>query len=239
MNFIECPKCKKEIQEEFDYCPYCKTRITNKEPKVNKTKFNKTILCIMIISLFVNVFQAILYFSQTKTTNKIDYKNEMVINNTESKPIKTSPQNDENVTQNNNDNSEFDIEWVNGEDNFTFGSGTSIAEVLGASVVKSNDGDYLLVIDFNYTNTLEESRNFINDTYCNVMVFQNGIELNSPGITSEKNLYDYGDAFTQIKNGASIQTQLVWELRDTTNPLEIEFGWMDAKILKTVSIVKK
>jgi hypothetical protein len=95
-----------------------------------------------------------------------------------------------------------------------------------------------LIIDFKYTNKSKDSKDFINDSDCNVLPFQNGIELETSGTVSEEGVFDYSEAFTLIKKGASIKTQLVWELRDTKNPVEIEFGWDDVMV-KTLKIIKK
>lgn len=40
-NTIKCSKCDSEIQEEFKYCPYCKTKINLKEKSLEEPKVNK------------------------------------------------------------------------------------------------------------------------------------------------------------------------------------------------------
>lgn len=40
-NTIKCPKCNSKIQEEFKYCPYCKTKINYKENLIKEQKSNK------------------------------------------------------------------------------------------------------------------------------------------------------------------------------------------------------
>ena len=117
----------------------------------------------------------------------------------------------------------FIAKWE-GQPPQVFGNDKSKATLGNASIVRSSSGQYLLRIDFDYTNESEDARNFINDPYCNGDIFQDGIELSSPGITSETGVYDYGDAFTQIKNGATVSTQRAWVLRNTNSPLEVDFG---------------
>ena len=41
LNIINCENCKKEISEEFKYCPYCKRKITIKEEKAKDKKIVK------------------------------------------------------------------------------------------------------------------------------------------------------------------------------------------------------
>lgn len=117
----------------------------------------------------------------------------------------------------------FIVEWE-GEAPASVGGADSSAKIGDAAVVQSADGRYILTIDFEYTNLSQDARNFINDMWCDVSPYQNGIELDTPGITSESGVYDYSESFTNIKNGATVSTQLAWVLRDTENPVEIEFG---------------
>ena len=85
-------------------------------------------------------------------------------------------------------------------------------------------GYYCLVMDVTYQNSSDTSFNLINDVFCHVEAFQSGVQLDGTGITSEPGVYDYNDAFTLVKDGGSVSTELVWELRDTTSPIELEFG---------------
>ena len=41
LNIINCENCNSEISEEFKYCPYCKTKITTKEIKIDDKKIVK------------------------------------------------------------------------------------------------------------------------------------------------------------------------------------------------------
>ena len=106
----------------------------------------------------------------------------------------------------------------------SFGDDDSTAAVGDVRVVQSGMGYYCLVMDVTYQNSSDTSSNLINDAFCHVAAFQGGVELESTGITSEPGVYDYNDAFTLVKNGGSVSTELVWKLRDTASPIELEFG---------------
>lgn len=100
----------------------------------------------------------------------------------------------------------------------------SISELKNTKIVSSPTHGVLLVMDFKYTNNSEQSKNFINDNNCKARVFQNGVELGNPGITSEQGVYDYSDAYISLKDGGTVDTQLVWKLQDTIHPIEVDFG---------------
>lgn len=79
-------------------------------------------------------------------------------------------------------------------------------------------------MEINYQNNSDTGKNLINDSDCKIDAYQDGIELDSPGVTSESGVYDYNDAFTKIKGGATVSAQLVWVLRNTESPVELNFG---------------
>lgn len=124
--------------------------------------------------------------------------------------------------------------WKNGEAPSLVGNDMSNAKVGEARVVNSPQYGYILIIDFYYTNNSSSSKNFINDMTTYTRPFQDGIALDSPGIMSESGVFDFSDAFTQIKKGGSISTQLVWVLRNNTSPIEIEFGDYKNKFIHTL-----
>lgn len=101
---------------------------------------------------------------------------------------------------------------------------TSIAEIGKIAVKKSDKYGDLLIIEFSYTNNSDSSKNLINDFNVKPTVYQNGKQLDPPGVTSEQGLYSYSDSFTSVKNGGKITTQLVWVLDDTQNKIEVNFG---------------
>ena len=138
-------------------------------------------------------------------------------------------------------NSEFNVNFKDNDKSITFGNSEHIAEIKNVSVVYSPElNKYLLKVDFHYTNKSNDSGNFINDLYCNVIAYQNGIELDTPGITSEKGVYNTNSAYTRIKN-AEIDAQLAFVLNDTESSVELELGsdYYSSLIIKTVVISKK
>lgn len=137
--------------------------------------------------------------------------------------------------------SEYEVKFEEDDSPMTFGNSEHIAEIKNASIVFSPEqSQYLLLINFHYTNKSNDSSNFINDSYCNVIAYQDGIELDSPTFTSEKNIYDKSSAFTRIKN-AEIDTQWVFVLRNTESSIELELGsdYYSSKITKKIVISKK
>ena len=90
-------------------------------------------------------------------------------------------------------------------------------------VRKSEYGD-LLILEITYTNNTDRIHNLINDYDLRPKAFQNGIELDVPGITSEMGVYNYAGAFKSLKNGGRITTQMVFVLENTEDSVEIEFG---------------
>lgn len=115
------------------------------------------------------------------------------------------------------------VSWQDGAPD-SFGGADSAATIGDVRVVQSSMGYYCLVMDVTYQNSSDTSSNLINDVFCHVEAFQSGVQLDGTGITSEPGVYDYIDAFTLVKDGGSVSTELVWELRDTTSPIELEFG---------------
>lgn len=115
------------------------------------------------------------------------------------------------------------VSWQDGAPD-SFGDADSTAAIGDVRVVQSSMGYCCLVMDVTYQNSSDTSSNLINDAFCHVEAFQSGVQLDGTGITSEPGVYDYNDAFTLVKDGGSVSTELVWKLRDTTSPIELEFG---------------
>lgn len=138
--------------------------------------------------------------------------------------IKEESTGEPNITIENSDNSSFNVDFDNDGSSMIFGNSEHIAEIKGASIVYSpNLNKNLLKIDFHFTNKNSESANFINDLYCNVIAYQEGIELDTPGITSEKDIYDTNNAYKNIKE-AEIDVQLAFVLNNTSSDIELELG---------------
>ena len=105
-----------------------------------------------------------------------------------------------------------------------FGGTDSQAELGELSVVQKHSGEYCLVLQMTYQNSSDIGTSLMNDNDCSIVAYQGGIELKSPGVTSESGIYDYNDALTRVGDGASVSTELAWVLRDTETPVELDFG---------------
>lgn len=142
------------------------------------------------------------------------------------------------TTNNIVDNSKFDVRFEDDGTPMIFGNTNHVAEIINIAIVYSPNLDkHLLTIDFHYTNKDIDSANFINDSYCNVIAYQAGIQLDTPGFTSENGIYDTNNSFKNIKN-AEIDTQLAFILNDTASDIELELGKYDSLINKKIVIKK-
>lgn len=134
---------------------------------------------------------------------------------------------------------EFHVQFEHDGTSMIFGNTEHIAKITNAGIIYSPNLDkHLLIIDFHYTNKNADSANFINDIYCNVTAYQDGIQLDTPGFTSEKNIYDTNNSYKNIKN-AEIDTQLAFVLSNTTSDVELELGKYDSVINKKILIKEK
>lgn len=132
----------------------------------------------------------------------------------------------------------LEVAWEDGVPE-PFGGADSLATPGDVHITQRSSGEYCLVLKMEYQNNSEDARNLINDPYCHIEAYQNGVQLVTPGVTSEKGIFDYNDSFTKVKGGATISTELVWVLKDTSSPVELEFGrGSDYKplFLKTLTI---
>lgn len=93
-------------------------------------------------------------------------------------------------------------------------------------VVESKDDGYILALDFDFTNDSAEGKQFHNDFANTWKAYQGGIELEwNTGVTSEKGVYDTNNNGLRIKDGATIDVERIWILRNLTDDVEIEFGY--------------
>lgn len=136
------------------------------------------------------------------------------------------------------DESDYIAKWIDSEP-YTIESNTGKLIISkDVHIVKDTD-DYLLLLNFTYTNLSDKAKNFINDDDFSVKPFQNGIMLDSPYVTSKDGIFDANNSYKNIKQGASLDTQLAFILNDTASPVEIEIGdWndYDKKIIKKLEI---
>lgn len=233
MSLIYCPKCGKQMSDKAAGCPECGFKINEEasrdvsalkgEPHgetASKDAKRKPVAAVIkgvaVLAIAGISFAAGMAFSG----NRVGEPQVNVSAPSENAASDAPSEKDANAEQ---AKSEFNVEWVDGAPE-QFGSNGSTATPGEAKIVESSSGEYVLTIDFAYTNESEDSKNFINDMYCRVAPYQGGIELDTPGFTSEAGAWDYSEAFTGIKQGATVETQLAWVLRDTESPIEIEFG---------------
>jgi|GEM_PF-2136021 len=233
MSLIYCPKCGKQMSDKAAGCPECGFKINEEtSPDVSPLKgephgetaskdAKRKPVAAVIKGVAVLAIAGISFAAGAAFAGN---RAEEPQGNVSAPAGDTAPnapsQNDANADQN---KTEFTVEWVDGAPE-QFGGNGSMATPGEARIVKSSSGEYVLTIDFAYTNESEDAKNFINDMYCSVDPYQGGVELDTPGFTSEAGAWDYSEAFTGIKQGATVETQLAWVLRDTESPIEIEFG---------------
>lgn len=184
---------------------------------------SKAIKIILAVIIVIAVFAAGTLFG--KTLSKTDTKTETTQASTTQSDEQTSQTDTTAVESTTSSESIGGIKVTVAEDGFgkEFGKEGAKAKITGAKVAKADKGN-VLIIKFDYTNNSDKAKCFINDYNCNVMAYQDGIELDDPGITSQSGVYDYNDAFTMIKSGATISTELVFVLRNTTSAVELELG---------------
>lgn len=230
MALIKCKNCGKDISDKAQVCPGCgyKTEddiyINDVQNKTKDKTKNKKVIGIVIGALIVLLVVMVLFIT--------------LGNQDEIKPVDQTEQNNVAVYSEENNGENIEISWVDDTPPTEVGGGDSVAKILDTKIANSKYGA-LLVMSFEYTNNSKDSRNFINDDNCNVKPFQGGIALDTPGFTSEKGIYDSGDAYTSVKKGGIVNTQLAWVLNDTTSPIEIEFGndeYYKPDFIKTIKL---
>lgn len=119
-------------------------------------------------------------------------------------------------------NSKINAKWVHGDTPNIFDTSEMTMEILDdITIAKSSNNDYIIALNFIYTNKRDEGHNFINDKV-RTKFYQSGIELDTPGIVSEVKVYDKSNAYKSIKDGATIETQLAYILNDTESAIDVE-----------------
>lgn len=199
----------------------------------NKMKALKIALCIV---LAVIVFSCGVYVGMFNAVPKSDYIEKLRKENDELKQqISQLTQNTETKRDVIDSNDEdYKVQFVDKDTSMFFGSSDRNTEIKDVFIKYSpRMKKYLLVIDFRYKNNTPDAHNFINDSYCSVTAFQNGMELDSPGITSEENVYNTNDSYKSIKN-TEIDAQLAFVLLDTESDIELELGWDSPQIQELI-----
>lgn len=235
MALIKCPECGKEISDKAKSCPHCGYELErNKQRDEIKSNDNieeyikskesleklndesekiKKKRRIIIVSVLLVFFLVIIVLGVKQVIKKVP------INRKETNTNIVVEKKEINDTKSTN----IEMSWADGMAPTEVGNGDSIAKLLDTEIVNSSYG-MLLVMSFEYTNNSENEKNLINDVNCLVTPYQDGVALGRPGMTSEEGKYDSNDSYTLVKKGGTITSQLVWVLKDTVTPIEIEFG---------------
>ena len=69
---MKCPKCGKELKNEFEFCTNCGSKIKNiknEDAKEIKIKFNHLILIIIGIAILLSVIVVLLFINKEKNQN--------------------------------------------------------------------------------------------------------------------------------------------------------------------------
>ena len=106
--------------------------------------------------------------------------------------------------------------------------------VKGAKMCKNWDGKDAVEISFDFTNNSSEAASF--DIALNASAYQNGVGLESSFLSDD----DTSLVDVEIKPGVTKEVKKIYELRDTTSPVEIEitetFSLDDDKITTSVEL---
>ena len=96
----------------------------------------------------------------------------------------------------------------------------------------------VVIIKYKFTNNGDESASFMFAFDENV--YQNGVGLNNCYFVDDSANYDSSNQTKEIKNGASLEVEVAYELNDTTTEIEVEveelFDFSDNMVKKTFSI---
>lgn len=219
MALIKCKNCGKEISDKAHACPGCGYKTeedvinSDVQQKIKGKSSNKKVISIVIGAIVVVLIAIVLFI----TLGNQDEKNP--VDQTEQNNVVVDSE--ENNKENNVEN--IEISWEDNDPPTEVGGGESVAKILDTKIANSKYGT-LLVMSFEYTNNSNDAIDFVNDVNCRVQPFQNGVALESPGVTSEEGVFDGGEVYKAVKNGGVIKAELAWILKDTVSPIEIEFG---------------
>lgn len=94
-------------------------------------------------------------------------------------------------------------------------------KVLGHSLTKDDDGNSVIIVDYEFSHTEEEAVSFM--IAVSATLFQNGVELSNAYIAGDPN-YDGANSRKDIKSGAVLTVQEAYVLYDETNEVEVEIS---------------
>ncbi len=93
-------------------------------------------------------------------------------------------------------------------------------EIKGASIVKDDDGSPAIVVTYAWTNNSEDTTMASDTVY--PKAFQDGVQLDSTWVNSEE--YDIWADAKEVRPGATIDLQAMFELTSETSTVEFEIS---------------
>lgn len=90
-------------------------------------------------------------------------------------------------------------------------------EILSNEIKKDSNGNFILVVEYNFTNNSEESKAFV--YACSDKVYQNGIECNTAYFVDG---IDTSGMSNEVQSGCSISFKTAYELQNVDTPVEIK-----------------
>lgn len=103
-------------------------------------------------------------------------------------------------------------------DNITV-NGTCTVTIKDYVLSKDNDGNDVIIINYDFSNSGTEGKSFTFST--STKVFQDGIELSDVFLYNNE-YYNSENSLKEVKDGATISTQEAYKLSNLTSPVEIE-----------------
>lgn len=97
--------------------------------------------------------------------------------------------------------------------------GTCNVSIKDYKLIQNADGQDVIIINYDFTNTSSEATSF--DTITYVKAFQDGIELESEYLYDNPD-YDSNSRSKSIKDNATITVQNAFRLSNTNSPVEVE-----------------
>lgn len=111
-------------------------------------------------------------------------------------------------------------------------------EIESCRIAKDYENKPVVIIKYIFTNNADESTAFYTAFEDNV--YQNGVGLNESYVLKDSAKYSADNQTKDIKQGASIDVEVAYELNDKTTDIEVEveelFSFDDNKVTKTFSI---
>ena len=108
-------------------------------------------------------------------------------------------------------------------------------------LAKDYEGDPIVIVKYIFTNVSDENPGaFYLQFDCTV--YQNGVSLNECYFVDDSANYSSDNQMKEIKQGASLEVEVAYELNDETTDIEVEvselFSWDDKTLTKTFTIAQ-